>query len=84
MSHHPAPDTLAGFPDAVPARPRTPVQGGGGLRRRWEIPGGPVLEWDYQHGTVEMYNRRGRHIGECDPNTGKQLTRPIPTRSIER
>jgi hypothetical protein len=34
-SYAPAPKTLQAFPDAKQARPKTPVQGGGGLRRRW-------------------------------------------------
>ena len=28
-------------------------------------------EWDSQHGTVEKYDKKGRHLGEFDPDTGK-------------
>ncbi len=30
----------------------------GGLRRRWRDPDGVIYEWDYQHGTVEVYDAR--------------------------
>ncbi|MBR8065176.1 hypothetical protein KDX32_19015 [Burkholderia ambifaria] len=32
----PAPASLPGFTDAWRAKPKTPVQGGGGLRKRWK------------------------------------------------
>jgi len=33
-----------------------------------------VYEWDSRHGTVEIYINNGKeHIGEFDPNTGKQI-----------
>lgn len=69
------PRTLPAFPDAVWERPKTPVRGGGGLRRRWVGPDGSIYEWDGQHGTVEMYDRKGRHRGEFDPDTG-EATKP--------
>lgn len=27
------------------------------------------------HGAIEMYDARGKHIGEFDPNTGEQTTK---------
>jgi hypothetical protein len=74
------PKTLPAFPNAVPAKAKTPF--GGGIRKRWVLPDGRILEWDYQHGTVEMYDKRGRHLGEYDPNTGQQTKPPDPTRRI--
>lgn len=72
----PAPSNLPAFPKAARAKPKTPVQGGGGLRKRWKDPGtGEIYEWDSQHGTVEKYNKRGKHLGEFDPDTGAQ-TKP--------
>jgi len=64
-------------------KPKTPMQDGTRLRRRWKTDDGIILEWDYQHGTVEAYNRRGRHIGEFDPSTGVKKRDADPTRSVE-
>jgi hypothetical protein len=55
----------------------------GGLRRRWRDPDGMIYEWDYQHGTVEVYDRRGFHRGEFNPFTGERLGSPIPGRTVE-
>ena len=54
-----------------------------GRRRRWIDAQGRIFEWDYQHGAVEMYDRRGRHLGEFDPMTGRQSKDPDPSRQIE-
>ncbi|MBU9189664.1 hypothetical protein KTE17_33400 [Burkholderia gladioli] len=32
----PVPSSLPGFPDATRAKPKTSVQGDGGLRKRWK------------------------------------------------
>ena len=73
-----APNTLPGYPDARSegVRRKTPNQGGGGLRKRWEEGTGrkkKILEWDSQHGRVEKYNRRGEHLGEFDPDTAEPI-----------
>jgi len=82
-SYTPPPKTLPGFPDAKPVKPKTPVQGGGGLRKRWKDPQGNIYEWDSQHGRVEKYNKRGKHQGEYDPNSGKQTKPADPNRKVE-
>ncbi len=79
---HP-PASFAAFPDLVRARPKTPVQGGGGLRRRWTDEKARVFEWDSQHGKLEMYTSKGKHVGEYDGTTGERTKPPDPTRSIE-
>jgi uncharacterized protein YukE len=79
----PPPRDLPAFPDAVRVKPKTPVQGGGGLRRRWKGRDGTIYEWDSQHGRVEAYDRRGRSLGEFDPQTGEQTKGPDPTRKVE-
>lgn len=76
MAYIPAPERLPGFPDAERTEPK-------GRRRRWIDGEDRILEWDYQHGTVEMYDRRGRHLGEFDPNSGQRLKPPDRTRRIE-
>jgi len=79
----PPPQTPAAFPELARAKPKTPVQGGGGLRKRWVDRKGNIYEWDSQHGTLEKYNKRGKHLGEFDPNTGMQTKPANPGRSIE-
>ncbi|QQZ42432.1 S-type pyocin domain-containing protein [Pseudomonas sp. SK3(2021)] len=78
-----APSALPGFPDAIRAKRKTSVQGGGGRRKRWKTAKGLILEWDSQHGAVEMYDKRGRHLGEFDPLTGEQTKAADRARSIE-
>jgi len=77
------PSTLEAFPDLQRATPKTSVQGGGGKRKRWKDKKGKIYEWDSQHGTVEVYNKRGKHLGEFDPKTGKQLKPADKTRKVE-
>jgi len=77
----PAPRSLPAFPTARRARPKTPF--GGGLRARWVDGNGNIYEWDSQHGKVEKYDRRGRHLGEFDPVTGQQTKPADPTRRVQ-
>jgi hypothetical protein len=82
QSHLPvkAPKELPAFPDAIRVEPKSFVQGGGTMRRRWETKKN-IFEWDSRHGTVEVYNKQGtQHLGEFDPHTGKQLKPADPTR----
>lgn len=44
---------------------------------------GFIYEWDRQHGTVEKYNKRGKHLGEFDPNTGEQNKAADKTRRVD-
>ncbi|MEO6677330.1 MAG: colicin E3/pyocin S6 family cytotoxin [Pseudomonas sp.] len=81
--YHQAPKGLTAFPDAVRANRKTPVKGGGSLRRRWKTSKGIIFEWDSQHGMVEMYDRRGRHLGEYDPETSEQTKPADKTRNVE-
>jgi hypothetical protein len=76
------PKSLPGFPAAARVKPKTP-RPGGGLRKRWKDQGGRIYEWDYQHGTVEMYDSGGRHLGEFDPATGHRMKQADPSRRIE-
>ena len=81
--YHPAPKSLAGFPGLFPVKWKTPMRGGGGMRRRWKDERGNIYEWDYRHGTVEMYDPRGRHLGEFDPVNGQKLKAAQPGRRVE-
>ncbi|MFQ6574732.1 colicin E3/pyocin S6 family cytotoxin [Pseudomonas sp. UM16] len=81
--YHPKPDSLPAFPEAKWAKSKTSVQGGGGLRPRWKSKDGTIYEWDFQHGAVEKYNKRGKHLGEFDHETGTQNKAADPTRKVE-
>ncbi len=74
----PAPRRLAAFPNAARVKPKSD-------RHRWFDDGtGYTYEWDYQHGRVERYDRRGHHLGEFDPETG-MMTKPAnSTQTIEK
>lgn len=72
LKYHPAPKSLAAFPDAMRVRVK-------GQRKRWESKN-RIYEWDYQHGAVEVYNRQGDHLGEFDAVTGKQTGKAKPER----
>ena len=77
----PPPERLTGIPSAERVRPKTRVAGR--LRARWLDNDGNVYEWDYQHGHVEAYNRRGRHTGAVDPTTGRKTADAVPGRRVE-
>lgn len=82
--YHPAPKGLTAFPDAKWAKSKASIQGGGGKRHRWVDSSGKTYEWDSQHGTVEMYDKRGKHLGEYDPETGEQTKPAKPGRTTPK
>jgi len=79
----PPPKDLPGFPGTRRVTPKTPVQGGGGLRKRWVDENGGIYEWDSQHGAVERYDKRGKHLGEFDATTGEQIKPADPQRRVK-
>lgn len=74
--YSPPPRVLPGFPDAE----RVPNNG----RARWKLTDGKILEWDSQHGDVEVYNKQGKHQGSADPNTGEMTKNPVPGRTTRK
>jgi len=74
--------TLSGFPGSRRVRAKT-LTVAGRLRPRWRTPDGRIFEWDYQHGAVEGYDRRGRHLGEFDAETGEMRRGPIAGRNVD-
>lgn len=77
------PERLEGFPDAERVPSKTRVSGGK-LRRRWkDFASGNLYEWDYLHGRVEVYNKRGKHLYEADPDSGSQTGPRNPQYEIE-
>ena len=83
VTYHQKPDFLPAFPGARWASPKTVIQGGGGLRPRWKDRKGTIYEWDFRHGAVEKYNKRGKHLGEFNYETGVQNKPADPTRTVE-
>jgi hypothetical protein len=76
-------DALPGYPDAKKAPPKT-TRAGGGRRTRWKTADGTILERDYLHNTVEIYDASGRrHLGDFDPWDGRQVGNPDSRRSVE-
>jgi hypothetical protein len=48
------------------------------------MPDGTILERDYLHNTVEVYDPSGRrHLGDFDPWDSRQVGAPDPTRHVE-
>ena len=84
-SYIPPPDTLPAFPDAKIVKRKTPNQGGK-LRKRWQEQKGKkrIIEWDSQHGKVEVYDKKGKHLGEYDHETGEQTKPADKSRRVEK
>jgi hypothetical protein len=78
----PPPAIPEAFPDLVPGKPKT-VTSAGKKRRRWTSSNGDIYEWDSRHGSLERYDSRGKHKGEYDPKTGKQLKPADGKKSVE-
>jgi len=73
----PAPRRLTAFPNAERIKPKSG-------RHRWlDDKSGYTYEWDYQHGRVERYDRRGHHLGESDPETGIMTKPANPAHTTE-
>ncbi|MEE3719418.1 colicin E3/pyocin S6 family cytotoxin [Tumidithrix elongata RA019] len=83
MSHIPPPSVLKAFPETHLVKSKTFIQGTRKLRRRWQEANGSIYEWDYRHGTVEKYDKSGRHLREYHPETGILLKPADPNRKVE-
>ncbi|WP_228481884.1 colicin E3/pyocin S6 family cytotoxin [Stutzerimonas stutzeri] len=42
-----------------------------------------MYEWDFQHGAIEKYNKRGKHLGEFNHITGEQTKSPNSAGTVE-
>lgn len=53
-------------------------------QKRWRSPDARRLyTWDELHGEIEVYNKRGHHLGVLDPTTGRLIKLPIKGRRID-
>ena len=86
--YHKAPkaEQITGFLNLIKAKPKTPKQGGGGLRERWiDEKGRTIYEWDSQHGELEAYRASdGSHLGAFSHITGEQLKSANKKRNIAK
>ena len=52
--------------------------------RRWRSHGGKRLyTWDFLHGEIEVFSRRGRHLGVADARTGIRIKPAVKGRHID-
>jgi Cytotoxic len=82
MSYIPPPDKPP-LPGLRQVKSKTPFNGNGRLRRRWKDGSGYMWEWDYQHGRLEKYDSKGKHVGEFSPIDGSQTKPADPNRSVK-
>lgn len=40
-------------------------------------------EWDHTHNDIEVYNKKGQHLGSMNPTTGEMYKPPVPGRTID-
>ncbi|WP_272429022.1 colicin E3/pyocin S6 family cytotoxin [Polyangium jinanense] len=51
---------------------------------RWaNSDGSRIYVWDGLHGELEVYNKRGRHLGAVDPETGEFIKDAVKGRTID-
>ena len=53
-------------------------------RRRWTGQKGQIYEEDTQHGDLEKFNKRGKHKGSVDPESGEIIKGPVKGRTTEK
>ena len=59
-----------------------PIKGKGDRKRWRSIDGRRFYEWDSQHGEIEVYNTRGKHLGVKNAR-GKMIKPPVKGRTID-
>jgi hypothetical protein len=84
IKYHKPPLDLPGFPGTLPVKSKSSVQGGGSNRARWKDRKGRIYEWDSKTGSIELYDKQGRHLGEFNHITGEQIDPPKPGRTTPK
>jgi hypothetical protein len=52
--------------------------------KRWRSKDGTKLyTWDWTHGDIEVFSKRGRHLGSLDAITGELIKDAVPGRKID-
>ncbi|WP_084258529.1 colicin E3/pyocin S6 family cytotoxin [Saccharomonospora iraqiensis] len=62
---------------------QTPCGAPNGYKRWKNERGDRYYEWDHTHGHIEVYNKRGRHLGVADPVTGEWIKSAVRGRRID-
>lgn len=53
-------------------------------QKRWRSPDRKRLyTWDSLHGEIEVFDRRGNHLGSADAVTGELIKGPVEGRRID-
>lgn len=53
-------------------------------QQRWrDADGERLYEWDDLHQEVEVYDKRGNHLGAVDAVTGEHIKDPVAGRTID-
>lgn len=61
-----------------------PIFGVRGGKKVWrDETGQRYYTWDGLHGEVEVFNKRGRHLGAIDPLTGTRVKQPVKGRTLD-
>jgi hypothetical protein len=84
IKYHRPPLALPAFPDALPVKSKSSVQGGGSKRSRWKDRKGRIYEWDSKTGAIEKYDSQGKHLGEFNHETGEQIDPAKPGRTTPK
>lgn len=54
-----------------------------GNRKIWRsVDGVFFYSWDSLHGEIEVFNKRGRHMGSLDAESGVYIKNPVKGRKI--
>lgn len=69
---------------ALPGFPGSRRNGQSAGRARWDLPDGDFCLWDSAHGRVERHNKRGKHQGEFDADTGEQTKPRNPNYDLDK
>jgi hypothetical protein len=72
IKYHRPPRALPAFPDALPVKSKSSVQGGGGKRSRWKDRKGRIYEWDSKTGAIEIYDSK---VSILASSTTKQVNK---------
>jgi hypothetical protein len=52
--------------------------------KRWRSHDGKrIYTWDYLHGEIEVFNKRGKHLGVIDPVHGMMIKDAVKRRTID-
>lgn len=55
-----------------------------GGKQTWRSPSGKRLyQWDELHGEIEMYNKRGKHVGVIHAVSGELIEDAVEGRTID-